>query len=102
MPTPIASNQGDDWYVPQGSAYPRTDNSPAMSQEHLRQEPLPDIPPGSAFSPSRKKWRTPQGIEFDAGDYAPLPPDVNTFSPNELMENSPQFPSTRLGTMGAA
>jgi hypothetical protein len=50
----------DDWYLPSQHEMPQTLSHP---------------PPGSVYSPSRQKWRTPSGFEFDADDNEPLPRD---------------------------
>ena len=72
---------------------PSTSDHPSMSQRHMNLEPLPDIPEGSQYSPSRKKWRSPSGAIFDAGAFAPLPLDRNTIDSQDFMSgNAPGWP----------
>jgi hypothetical protein len=50
------STGGDDWYLPAPYELPLGANITGG----------PQIPPGSEYSPSRRRWETPDGRRFDA------------------------------------
>lgn len=93
MPLPFLP-EVDDWYLPQPRAYPQTSDVPAVPPGFAVPQP-PPIPPGSAYSPSRNAWRTPDGMIIGAGNFRPLPPDANTIDSNALMGDA-LYPQTRL------
>lgn len=103
----------DDWYFPDPRHYPQSSDEAAIPPSHERMMmPWPQIPPGSAYSPRRNMWLTPDGRLLDAGQFRPMPPDANTLDPSDHIENvetmkgmveevgfRPATPRTRLGSI---
>ncbi len=85
----------DDWIVPAPDAFPYTSDRSAVPPA-LSIGPLPDVPPGSAYSARRNMWRAPSGATFSAGDFRPLPPDQNTIDSQGYMMDRLYGPTTRL------
>lgn len=76
----------NDWYAPPAEAFPRTTNYSAYPPSVPQQtyEVPPQIPVGSYYSPSRNVWLLQDGRMIPAGNFRPLPPDKNTYSPNDV------------------
>ncbi len=62
MPAAASSLSQNDWFLPPPGTMPAI---PPSSWQHGQ------LPPGTAYSPSRNQWRTPTGFLLDAGEYKP-------------------------------
>ena len=88
---PDWGDEEGDWYIPAPHEMPSSSDEaavpPGLADAMNLLAKKPNIPHGSAYSPSRNRWRLPNGKEVDAGVFRPLPNDPNTIdSQNFMME----------------